>query len=67
MTLLGWLFLIFSWGVIIGLCAYCFSKLTNPSQEPLHSPLDIEADIEEEEGEEIKIHPTPEDKRAQNP
>ncbi len=57
MTLLGWLFLIFSWGVIIGLCVFCFSRLTNPEKNELHSPLDIEADIEEAEDEGGKLHP----------
>ena len=57
MTLLGWLFLIVSWGVIIGLCVFCFVRLTNPEKEKLHSPLDIEAEIEEEENSGHPLHP----------
>ena len=26
MTWAGWIFLVASWGVILGLCAFCFSR-----------------------------------------
>ena len=57
MTLLGWLFLILSWGVIVALCVFCYLQLAKPGEERLHSPLDIEADIEEAEDQGKKIHP----------
>ena len=60
MNTLGWLFLIVSWGVIIGLCWFCYAQLAKPGEERLHSPLDIEADIEEAEDGGDKIHPSPE-------
>jgi hypothetical protein len=60
---LGWLFLIFSWSVIIGLCWFCIARIMQPGEEVLHSPLDIEADIEEAEDHGEEIHPAPEAER----
>lgn len=47
MTLGGWIFLILSWAVIIGLCVFCFRKVfqlqrSNTSEPP---ETETEADV----------------------
>jgi len=35
MNLFGWLFLIFSWALILGLCAFCFYRVLVEKEEEL--------------------------------
>ena len=52
MKLSGIIFLIFSWGVIIGLCIYCFMEIFRTRSRNIVYPLEVEAEIEEKEKEE---------------
>lgn len=52
MKLSGIIFLIFSWGVIIGLCIYCFMQIFRTQSRNIVYPLEVEAEIEEKEKEE---------------
>ncbi len=60
MTILGWAFMIFSWGVIIGLCIFCFKRIFKVEKESMVAPIDIEAEIEEKEDKGEQIHPASE-------
>lgn len=51
MTLSGWVLLIVSWGVIIGLCSYCVAKVLLTQRANIHAPLDIDTGDLAEPGE----------------
>lgn len=60
MSILGWLFLLLSWGLIIWLCIFCFLRIFRIEKESIVAPLEIEAEIEEEEERGEKLHPAAE-------
>ncbi len=43
----GWLFLIVSWTVIIGLNGFCFFKIFKENKEKIVDTIDLEAKIDE--------------------
>lgn len=45
----GMIFMSTVWLAIIGLTIYCFSKILNESEEQIVGPLEVEAEIDEEE------------------
>jgi len=49
MTIAGWTFLVISWSVIVGLCAYCFSTIFKVRDQNLVYPLEVETLIEKEQ------------------
>lgn len=46
MTAAGWIFMIISWGVILGMFAYCLSRTLRPTKK-YDSTQDTEAQEEE--------------------
>lgn len=42
MTFGGWLFLVFSWALIIGLCTFCVIKVLLTQRANIHAPLEID-------------------------
>lgn len=57
MTAMGWLFLIISWGVITGLCVFCFYRIFQLERGEVVAPIEIEAELEEAEDRGERIHP----------
>jgi hypothetical protein len=43
----GWLFLIVSWSVIIGLNGFCFYNIFRENREKIVDTIDLEAKIDE--------------------
>jgi hypothetical protein len=46
-TMGGWLFLIISWSVIIGLNGFCFYNIFKENKEKIVDTIDLEATIDE--------------------
>ena len=65
MNILGWLFMIVSWTIILVLCILCFKRIFQIERESMVAPIDIEADIEEEEDRGEQLHPAPGNKRRE--
>jgi len=42
----GWIFLILSWAVIIGLCVFCFGKVFQLQRGKTSDPPDIETEAD---------------------
>jgi hypothetical protein len=42
MTLIGWILMGVSWGVILGLFIYCLAKIFRTRKENIRAPLEIE-------------------------
>lgn len=42
MMLSGWLFLVFSWALIISLCTFCVVKVLLTQRANIHAPLEID-------------------------
>lgn len=57
MTTMGWIFLIISWGIITGLCVFCFHRIFQLERDEVAAPIEIEAELEEAEDRGEKIHP----------
>jgi hypothetical protein len=51
MSLLGWIFMLISWCVIIGLCTFCFGRIFRLQREHLVAPLEIDTEPSEGESE----------------
>jgi hypothetical protein len=49
MKIEGWIMLIASWAAISGLCAFAIARTLRARSRDLSAPLDIEAQIEEED------------------
>lgn len=49
MTAQGWIFMITSWVIIIGLCFYCFRFIFKSKTENIVYPLEVESQLEEEQ------------------
>lgn len=49
MNTLGILFMVTSWTVIIALTIYCFQKILTEKEEKIIGPLEVEAQMDEEE------------------
>lgn len=45
----GMIFMVFSWVLIIALNAFCFSKILGEQKEKIVGPLEVEAEMDEEE------------------
>ena len=54
MKLSGWIFLILSWGFIIGLCVFCLKQIFRIRTESLVYPLEVEMELEEKDDERMK-------------
>jgi len=54
MKLSGIIFLILSWGVIIGLCIYCFIEIFRTQSENIVYPLEVEGERTKDEGRRTK-------------
>ena len=46
MTPGGWIFLILSWAVIIGLCVFCFGKVFQIQRRNASAPPEIETEVD---------------------
>jgi len=58
----GWIFMIVSWGVILGLCVFCFRFIfAKHAEEHLTAPMEIEVELEEEAREEDDLRSSPPD------
>jgi hypothetical protein len=42
MTTVGWIFMALSWGSILGLLIFCFSKVLRIRKANIQAPLEIE-------------------------
>ncbi|MCX7846610.1 MAG: hypothetical protein N2595_01040 [bacterium] len=42
MMLSGWILLVVSWGVIVGLCVFCVVKVLTTQRANIHAPLEID-------------------------
>ena len=47
MSTSGWIFLIISWTLIIGLCLFCFRVIFEKKEKNIVYPLDVESHLEE--------------------
>lgn len=45
----GMIFMVFSWVLIIALNVFCFSKILGEQKEKIVGPLEVEAEMDEEE------------------
>jgi hypothetical protein len=44
MTLVGWILMLFSWSMIVGLFVFCLTKVFRTQKTNIRAPLEIETD-----------------------